>query len=285
MNRIVIALVATAAAMTQSACAVVPPLEPITRQAPKSGSGQDRVIKLTLSETIARYAPPNFQYDPNSSVDFSTVVLFDTSMPWKAAFDKALADAGIDRDVLRIPAAVHVQEDPRLAQADGQFANPTIGQAAEMPTVARQAKGVPNAKPAAAPSALAPQSSVGVVAVAGAAIAVGDDSSIAPCANGSATTSADVQVWEARPRATLKQTLDEWNRISGWALSWNLKDEQTGELTDLELGGGKTCRGTYREAVKALIDSLPEREHVFGELIPENTPPLLRIFNQAEEVL
>lgn len=278
MKRFSIVAVALCVSITQCACAVVPPLEPISKREQKHNAGSGRILKVTLSEAIARFAPPNFAFDPDSSVDFSTVVQFDTAMPWAAAFEKALDQAGIDRDALRVAAntAPAAAQGPGAAldAASSKSQPGVIAEVAEasMPKVDSVSRSGQVSSISFASASVDPQSGVQQVA-------------IESCNRGGMTAALDSQVWEVKEKVTLRQTLQEWNKISGWGLSWNFKDEQTGEVSDLELGGGTKCRGSYSDAVRALLAAIPESVSIYGELVPANAPPLLRIFNHPEEAL
>jgi hypothetical protein len=294
MNRLVLTLLISGAAVTLCACSVIPPLEPIERKPAPTAAPLDGKIKVTLAEAISRYSPPSFVADPNADVDYSRTIYFDTSLPWGAAFDQALAQAHVDRLTLRTPANVGLEQQlpTRAQQSSAATAAVTVPPSpvraplvaqAPIPAIAAAAGPVvAPVDPASKPADVKPTAN-GVVAQTIPTVEM--VTGVRECVASAKEEAAPARIWEAKSNDTLKQTLDVWNHIAGWAMSWNYRDEQTNELTDLTLGAGMKCKGSYRSAVTALINSLPAKEHVGALRWPDDSPPLLQVFNEGKETL
>lgn len=275
MNRSILVLAPLLLAITQTACSVVPPLAPIERKVAQQAKPTPRVVKITLGELLAKYAPPTFEYDAHSpDVDFSRPVNFDTSLSWSAAFDKALSDAGIDRLSLNAPAPLQ-QPIPTNEASASQFAGVEVGSV-----------DVPGPAAPAAPAGAAAVERLMATAPAQAATAVDPVPAgpvIQKCVPEAVASGEPMLTWDAPSNTSLKQTLEGWSRTAGWEVAWAYIDEQTNTGTDLTLGGGKKCQGAFKDAVRTLIDSLPESDHVVAEMWSGNSPPLLRVFNKGKE--
>ena len=268
MNRYCVQLTPIAALLL-TACSIVPPLEPIEHKPAASRVAQPRMVQMTLSDAISKYAPAGYTFDPNADVDFSTPITLDTSLPWSVAFEDALARAGIDQQALT------AKPDPQPSVAT---------QAAPEPKLA--ARGEPRAKQAAVATvqpvvaAIGPASSPLQAAVSAAPAAAPTPTfSSHQCQPSSDLSSPDAKEWQARANDGLEATLERWRLKSGWDLTWNYRDEQTGERSDLTLGGGLHCAGSFKDAVRALIDALPSDVRIRARLVSANSPPLLRIDN------
>ena len=270
MNRSTLVMAPLLLAITQSACTVVPPLAPIERKPVQQAKNPERIARISLAELLAKYAPPHFEYDAQApDVDFSRPVYFDSSLPWAVAFEKALNDAGIDRSDLNPPL-----NQPVVASA----VQPSTVETASVTPLDHVAAVKPSNGPrvtaiesvAFAANAAAPEKATTVPAVL-------------KCMAEGGANGEPLQVWDAPSNASLKQTLEGWSRNAGWEVSWAYVDEQTNTATDLTLGGGKKCQGSYKDAVRTLIDSLPEGDHVVAEMWSGNSPPLLRVFNKGKE--
>lgn len=270
MNRSTLVVAPLLLAITQSACTVVPPLAPIERKPMQQPRQPERIAKISLGELLAKYAPPNFEYDPQAQdVDFSRPVSFDSSLPWAMAFEKALSGAGIDRSTLKPPQAQSIAAEPESPAAVETHSVAMVSQADEAKL----------------------SNSAGRNAIESAGLATGAAAqgqavmmpAVQKCVADQSFNGEPLQVWDAPSNASLKQTLEGWSRNAGWEVSWAYVDEQTNTATDLTLGGGKKCQGSYKDAVRTLIDSLPEGDHVVAEMWSGNSPPLLRVFNKGKE--
>lgn len=271
MNRLTFALAPLMLAVTQVACTTVPPLAPIERKPVPEAKYRDPVVKLTLGQMLAKYAPPSFAYDPQApDVDFSRPVHFDSSLPWPVAFEKALSDAGIDRLTLNQPATATAEIG---VVATGSVDVPSVTMSdAKAPTVL-----------AAQQSTTTPTHVASPQMQHHAAVQPAMEPSVPQCVPDAGPNSEPLLTWDAVSNASLKQTLESWSRTAGWEVSWGYIDEQTNTGTDLTLGGGKKCVGSYKDAVRTLIDSFPEGDHVHADLWSGNSPPLLRVFNKGKE--
>lgn len=271
MNRSIFALAPLMLAVSQVACSTVPPLAPIERKAVPAVTSRDPIVKLTLGQLLAKYAPPAFSYDPQApDVDFSRPVRFDSSLPWSVAFEKALSDAGIDRLTLN-------QHAVDFAEISGV----TTG-TVDVPSGATSLTKTPPIVAAPQPTAT-PTLSAGPQNQHVAAVHVAMEPSAPKCVPGAGENGEPLLTWDAVSNASLKQTLESWSRTAGWEVSWGYIDEQTNTGTDLTLGAGKKCAGSYKDAVRTLIDSFPEGDHVHADLWSGNSPPLLRVFNKGKE--
>jgi hypothetical protein len=187
MNRIVYHASAIGLMVAICGCAVVPPLSPIERKQKQEKDFGSRVIKLPLSEVIARYAPPSFQFDPAADVNYATPILFDTSLPWSMAFERALADARIDPVALRTPAQSIQMEG--TAQQNPQVSLSAVGVPGKAVNDGQEKAPAMTALGAAETSPALSQPQVTLKSL---------EPLIASCSKEPAASNEPVQVWEAR---------------------------------------------------------------------------------------
>lgn len=81
--------------------------------------------------------------------------------------------------------------------------------------------------------------------------------------------------WVIKRGHFLCDTLKSWSIAAGWNTVCSLGD------TDYEFGVGETYTGEFQEAVKKMINSLPQEIKVKVHIYAENTPPLLHLLEDG----
>ena len=110
---------------------------------------------------------------------------------------------------------------------------------------------------------------IGILAVLLCSNVIASDCGDAECA----LERKSIAVWEVADGALLCDTMRSWADIAGWQTVCDLGQD------DYRLGASGSYFGVFREAVKKMIDSLPNDVRVKVHLYGGNNPPLIHVLH------